>query len=226
MDTRTKMKDMETCVQYTARDIHVSENHLHLYFSSQYAPEGYLWIFPKGDGLANVGLGISGRAARQKSPLAYLNEFMQERFPDAAMLTSVAGGVPCDKTLDQIVGDGFLLVGDAAHQVNPITGGGIVPALVAGKIAGEIAGLAITKGDVSAKALQDYPKRWHKAEGKNHQIFYKLKEYIYKLTDDELEDIANVGLSVPLEKRTMLTLFRAALVKKPSLILDAIKVFA
>ncbi len=226
VDTRTRMKDMETCVQYTARDIHVSENHLHLYFSSRYAPEGYLWIFPKGDGLANVGLGISGRAARQKSPLAYLNEFMQERFPEAAMLTSVAGGVPCDKTLDQIVGDGFLLVGDAAHQVNPITGGGIVPALVAGKIAGEIAGLAIAKGDVSAKALQDYPKRWHKAEGKNHQIFYKLKEYIYKLTDDELEDIANVGLSVPLEKRTMLTLFRAALVRKPSLVLDAIKVFA
>ncbi|MDZ7372025.1 MAG: hypothetical protein ONB12_12750, partial [candidate division KSB1 bacterium] len=62
-------------------------------------------------------------------------------------------------------------------------------------------------------------------EGKNHAIFYKLKSYIYKLSDEELDDIARAALGVPLPKRTMLTLFRAALVKKPSLILDAVKVF-
>ncbi len=225
LKTHTRMKDMETCVQFTARNIDLSDKHLHLYFSSRVAPEGYLWVFPKGDGLANVGLGISGTAARQKAPLDYLNEFMAENFPNASLLDSVAGGVPCDRTLEKITDDGLMLVGDAAHQVNPITGGGIVPALISGKIAGEVAGTAIAADDVSARALADYPKRWHKAEGKNHQIFYKLKEHIYKLTDSELDAIAAAGLKTPTEKRTMLTLFRAALVKKPSLILDAVKVF-
>ena len=84
---------------------------------------------------------------------------------------------------------------------------------------------AIQNGDVSAKSLLDYPKRWHKAEGRNHQIFYKLKNYIYKLTDEELDSIADAGLKIPVEKRTMITLFKAAFVKKPSLIFDAIKVF-
>ena len=225
LKTHTKMKDMETCVQYTARNINLSDKHLHLYFSSRVAPEGYLWVFPKGDGLANVGLGISGTEAKKKVPLDYLNEFMAENFADASLLDSVAGGVPCDKTLEHITADGLMLVGDAAHQVNPITGGGIVPALIAGKIAGETAGRAIAAGDVTTAGLKDYPKKWHKAEGKNNQIFYKLKEHVYKLTDSELDTIAEAGLKTPTEKRTMMTLFRAALVKKPSLILDAVKVF-
>jgi digeranylgeranylglycerophospholipid reductase len=224
--TRTKMSDMETCVQYTVHDKSLADNHLHLFFSSKIAPEGYLWIFPKGDSRANIGLGISGNAAAKKAPVSYLNEFMAERFPHACVLNSVAGGVPCDHTLDTIVLDGLMLVGDAAHQVNPITGGGIAPALVAGQIAGQVAGRAIQQGDVSAKSLQDYPRRWHKAEGRNHQIFYKLKNYIYRLTDEELEGIAEAGLKVPVEKRSLITLFKAALVKKPSLVLDAIKVFA
>lgn len=224
--TRTKMRDMETCFQYTVYNINLSGKHLHLFFSSKIAPEGYLWVFPKGGGRANIGLGISGEAAARKSPLAYLNDFMAERFPNASVLNCVAGGVPCDQTLSTIVKDGIMLVGDAAHQVNPITGGGITPALIAGKIAGHVAGQAIAQGNVGVKVLQEYPKRWHKAEGRNHQIFYKLKNYIYKLTDDELDSIADAGLKVPIEKRTMITLFRAALVKKPSLILDAVKVFA
>lgn len=225
LKTHTKLKDMETCFQYTARNINLSDKHLHLYFSTEIAPQGYLWVFPKGDGLANVGLGISGMEAKKKAPLQFLNEFMQKFFPHASLLDSVAGGVPCDKTLDHITADGLMLVGDAARQVNPITGGGIVTALIAGKIAGEVAAAAVKKEDVSVDALKDYPKRWHKAEGKNHQIFYKLKEHVYNLTDDEFNAIAAAGLKTPLEKRTMITLFRAALVKKPSLILDAVKVF-
>jgi digeranylgeranylglycerophospholipid reductase len=225
LETHVKLKDMETCMQFTARNIDLSDKHLHLYFSRKIAPQGYLWVFPKGEGLANVGLGISGIEAKKKSPLEYLTEFMAEHFPNASILDSVAGGVPCDKTLDQITADGLMLVGDAARQVNPITGGGIVAALVAGKIAGEVAGRAIQNDDVSMKAFKDYPARWHKAEGKNNQIFYKLKEQVYNLTDDEFDAIAAAGLRKPLEKRTMITLFRAALVKKPSLILEAIKVF-
>ena len=225
LKTHTKMKDMETCFQYTARNIDLSDKHLHLYFSREIAPQGYLWVFPKGGGLANVGLGISGTEAKKKSPLDYLNEFMSRYFPDASLLDSVAGGVPCDKTLERITADGLMLVGDAAHQVNPITGGGIVTALQSGKLAGQIAARAVKRDDVSTKGLQDYPKQWQKMEGKNHQIFYKLKEQIYNLTDEEFDAIAAAGLETPVEKRTMLTLFRAALVKKPSLIFEAIKVF-
>ena len=219
------MRDMETCAQYTVSNMPLSDNHLHLFFGTDVAREGYLWYFPKGDGRGNLGLGISGEAARHKSPVQYLDEFIAERFPGVSVLNSVVGGVTCDKTLDTLVVDGLMLVGDAGHQVNPISGGGISTALLSGRLAGEVAGEAINAGDVSAKAMKNYPKRWRKAEGKTHEMLYNIKNSIFKLSNEEFEAIADAGLKVPLEKRTMAPLFRAALVKKPSLILDAIKVF-
>ncbi|MBN2410359.1 NAD(P)/FAD-dependent oxidoreductase [candidate division KSB1 bacterium] len=225
MKTRTPMRDMETCAQVTAQNINIRDDYIHLYFSQKIAPRGYLWIFPKGDGLANVGLGISGEVSRNKSPFEYLEEFLNEHFPQAAILTTVAGGVPCAMELEKIVMDGLMLVGDAAHQVNPVSGGGIVNGMVAGKIAGQVAGNALKEGDVSEKRLKEYVKLWQKAEGKKNKIFYKLKEFVYNMSDEDLDETARLILHNPKERRTILQLFKTALLKKPSLIVDAIKVF-
>ncbi len=94
LKTRTKLSDIETCAQFVARGVDVSNEHLHLFFSQRLAPQGYLWIFPKGDGVANVGLGISGEAGRRRPPIDYLQEFMANRFPKASILGTVIGSVP------------------------------------------------------------------------------------------------------------------------------------
>jgi len=225
INTKTPMRDMETCAQVTAQNIDIRDDYIHLFFSKKIAPKGYLWVFPKGDGLANVGLGISGEVSKNKSPFEYLQEFLNEHFPQAAILTTVAGGVPCAMELDKIVMDGLMLVGDAAHQVNPVSGGGIVNGMVAGKIAGQVAGNAVQMGDTSEKRLKEYVKRWHKAEGNKNKLFYKLKEFVYNMTDEDLDETARLILKSPKDKRTILQLFKTALLKKPSLIVDAIKVF-
>ena len=51
-----------------------------------------------------------------------------------------------------------MLVGDAAHQINPMTGGGIASGMRGGKIAGQIASSALEKGDFSKQFLMKYPK--------------------------------------------------------------------
>lgn len=226
LKTKTSMKDMETCAQVTASNIELDEKHCHFYFSNEKYPGGYLWIFPKGNGLANIGLGISGEFSRYKSPFAYLQNFLQENFPNAAILTTVAGGVPCSPTLNQIVSDGLMLVGDAAHQANPVSGGGITSGMIAAKIAGQVAGAAVAQGNVSKKRLNEYVNRWNKAEGNKHKVFYKLKKFVYNLTDEELDNAARILLNMPMEKRTLVSIFKAALIKHPSLIVDIIKAFA
>jgi len=223
--TLSKLKDMETCVQYTMSNIAVDPAFCYFYFGREYAPGGYLWIFPKSDTVANVGLGISGDEAIQRSPLSFLNQFVQKHFPKASVLTMTVGGVPCAATLKKIVANGLMLVGDAAHQVNPVSGGGIAQGMIAGKIAGRVAADAIREGDVSEQRLQQYAEEWQAAEGKTHERYYRIKEGIRKLNDDDLNSIADVLLRLPPEERTLFNIFKTALFKKPSLLVEVMKIF-
>ena len=68
-----------------------------------------------------------------------LDKFIEREYPDVSILTTVCGGVPCPKPMRNPIADGLLLVGDAAHQINPMTGGGIASGMRGGQIAGEVA---------------------------------------------------------------------------------------
>ena len=62
--------------------------------------------------------------------------------------------------------------------------------------------------------------------GKTHDRFYKIKEAVERLTDDDLDSIAQKVLAIPHDKRTLTSVFKAAVFKKPTLIIDVLKVFA
>ena len=226
MKTQVRMKDMESGLQYSVANVDYESNKMIMYVGKNHAPGGYLWIFPKGDGLANIGIGISGKYSKDKSAKKYLDEFIQREYPDAAILTTMCGGIPCGKPMKNPIIDGLMLVGDAAHQINPMTGGGIVSAMKGGWIAGKVAAKAINKSDYSEKILQSYPDQMWKDFGKNYERFYNIKQAVENLTDDDLNGIAKKVLTIPPNKRTLASVFRAAVFKKPSLIMDVLKVFA
>lgn len=223
IDTTCHIRDMESCAQMTLAGITIEPDCLDFYFGDATAPGGYLWVFPKGKDSANVGIGISVEEAKKKSAIRYLQEFVARKYPDAAMLTHIAGGVPCAKTCDTLVKNAVMLVGDAAHQVNPTSGGGIISGMIGGMIAGEVAAEAIAKNDLSH--LSEYETRWHKRLGWRHEIFYKIKEAISDFSDETLNNIADSALKLPEHKRTLGGIFRAALWNQPSMLLDVAKVF-
>ena len=226
LKTLVRMKDMESAVQYSVANVDIEPNKMIMYVGMNHAPGGYIWVFPKGKKFANIGIGISGKYSKHKSAQKYLDEFMEREYPDAAILTTMCGGVPCAKPMEKPVADGIMLVGDAAHQINPMTGGGIVAGMKGGWIAGQIAAEAIKKNDYSEDSLLEYPKRMRKDFGKNHERFYKIKEVTEKLTNEELDSIAEKVLSIPHNKRTLTSVFKAAVFKKPTLIIDVLKVFS
>ncbi len=226
LKTLVRMKDMESAVQYSVSNVDIEPNKMIMYVGMNHAPGGYIWVFPKGKKFANIGIGISGKYSKHKSAQKYLDEFMDREYPDAAILTTMCGGVPCAKPMEKPVANGIMLVGDAAHQINPMTGGGIVAGMKGGWIAGQVAAEAIQNDDYSEKGLIAYPKRMRKDFGKNHERFYKIKEATEKLTSEELDSIAEKVLSIPHDKRTLTSVFKAAVFKKPALIIDVLKVFA
>ena len=226
LKTNIRMKDMESCVQYSVSNININQEQMVMYVGSNFAPGGYLWIFPKGDRSANIGIGISGKYSKHKSAKSYLDDFLNKNYPDVSILTTVCGGVPCPKPMKEPVTNGLMLAGDAAHHINPMTGGGIVSGMKAGTIAGEIAAKAILKKDYSKKFLMEYPKKMFKDFGKNYERFYKIKTAVNQLEDEDLDSIAESILSIAVEKRSLLTVFKKAVFKKPSLLFDVLKVFS
>ena len=224
--TSVRMKDMESCLQYSVANIEYESNKMIMFIGEKYAPGGYLWIFPKGNGYANIGIGISGKFSKSKSAKQYLDEFINNHYPNVSILTTVSGGVPCAKPIREPIANGIMLVGDAAHQINPMTGGGIASGMRGGKIAGNIAVDALNSNDFSKQYLNAYPKEMFKVFGKNHDRFYRIKETINQLNDDDLNYIAKKVSKVSEDKRTITTIFKHAVYKKPSIIFDVIKVFA
>lgn len=223
MDTTCHIRDMESCAQMTLSGIDVDPDVLDFYFGDEVSPGGYLWVFPKGNDTANVGLGLSVEEAKKKSAIKFLHEFVGRKFPKAAMLTHIAGGVPCAKTNPEIVKENVILVGDAAHQVNPVSGGGIISGMIGGMIGGQVAAESILRGEVSH--LREYDKRWHKRLGWRHEIFYNIRNAIGNFDDKTYNNICDSALKLPEEKRTLGGIFRAALWNQPSMILDVARVF-
>ena len=223
IDTTCHIRDMESCAQMTLSGIDVEDDVLDFYYGGTVAPGGYLWVFPKGKDTANVGIGISVEGAKNKAAIRYLEEFVEAKFPNAAVLTRIAGGVPCAKTCDVMVKNNVMLVGDAAHQVNPTSGAGIITGMIGGMIAGQVAAEAVKMNNLAH--LTEYEKRWKKRLGWRHEVFYKFKEALNSFSDETLNSLAANALKIPKEKRTLAAIFRAALWNKPSLIVDVAKLF-
>ena len=226
LNTMVRMKDMESCVQYSVANIEIDQAKMIMFIGQKYAPGGYLWIFPKGKGFANIGIGISGKFSKYKSAKKYLDEFIRKKYPGISILTTVCGGVSCAKPQREPIGNGVMLVGDAAHQINPMTGGGIASGMKGGQIAGKVAVESLQNNKFSKDFLKKYPKKMLRDFGKNHDRFYRIKEAINQLKDEDLDYIANQVSKVPDTKRSLSTIFKHAVYKKPSIIIDVIKVFA
>ncbi len=227
LKTRIPLTDIETCYQYLLFHPDIKEGCSDFYFGNEVAPGGYLWIFPKGGNCANVGLGINYSRAKGKLKHAkeFLDKFIHKKYPGASILSSIAGSVPSARVPKRIVDDNVMLVGDAALQADPLTGGGIASAIIAGKHAGKTAIDAHNKGDFSQKLLNKYHKLWHNEIGKRFVINYRLKLAVFKLTDDTFNRAAVVLNKIPFEERSLTKVFQTALSNEPKLMMDIIKAF-
>lgn len=218
VDSRLALNDVEGSVQYTVNGVKLEEPYCHFHFGRELAPGGYLWVFPKRGDTANIGLGVDGTHMSEKPLTDYLDRFLERHYPGAKPVNVVYGGIPTARTLSKIAGDGFMLAGDAARQVNPITGGGIINAIYAGWMAGQTAAEAIQNNDVSYRMLKKYQTRWKKKFGANLRVMYEIKEKILSIPDAELNHLIALLRKIPPEKFTPRELFMQAIRDNPVLV--------
>lgn len=203
IDTALKLRDIESCAQFLVQDASIDDEYTEFYLGNNVAPSGYAWSFPKGEKLANVGLGIQGSRCQPGDAVRLLRQLVKSKFPNGKVLEMVVGGDPCSAPIESAIADGVMLVGDAAHQTDPLTGGGILNAMQAGVMAGEVAAKAISAGNVRRSGLQEYEDRWRNGFGKVIARSFQFKEFFVKLTDNDMnlligsladEDISKMDL--------------------------------
>lgn len=188
-----KLTELASCLQLIVDQVE-TEGLLEIITGHEWAPGGYAWVFPKGYGYAEIGLGVI-RTLTQRDAQWHLDHFMQhsfmrERFANSRVLEIQGGGVPLASPLKKQYAAGVILVGDAARHVNPITGGGIHTALTGGRIAGEFAAdLVQAKEPASETHTQQYQDRWLAAVGNKMWQLYDLKSAIFSESDVQQRDL-------------------------------------
>lgn len=175
--------DILSCAQELVDGIDVSGQFAEFHLGRGLAPGGYAWVFPKGPRSANVGLGINPLESGGMTAVAFLERFLEERCPGAVRRRLVVGGSTVAKRLRSLATAGYVAVGEAAGQNNPLTGGGILESITASQMAAAVIRDALEKGDTSAKSLGRYTKEWRGVYGRSSDLFHRAAQVIYGIPD-------------------------------------------
>lgn len=161
-------------------------NTTEIYFEKKYLPS-YLWVFPLPGNKTNVGFGmLSSKIAKRKLNLKKTfyefiahNPELSSRFKDAEQIGELEGfGLPLGSRRVKISGDNFILVGDAASLIDPISGDGIGNAMFSGKVAAEQVIKCFENSDFTAKHIEQYDNNLFKAIGKELKLRFKAQQII------------------------------------------------
>lgn len=192
LHTHIKMTELASCLQFVVDRVE-TDGLLEIVTGHEWAPGGYAWLFPKGHGYAEVGLGVI-RTMTQENAQWHLdhfiqNSFLKKRLQHARILELHGGGVPLAAPLRTQYAPNLILVGDAARHVNPITGGGLHTALTGGLIAGKfLAGLIHAGKPGTAENLRGYQELWLEKLGNKMWQLYETKKAIFKMKDIALRN--------------------------------------
>jgi len=190
IDNHEDSDDVESLLQYRVSGIEVDSQAVEIHVGEQIAPKGYLWIFPKSDNSANIGLGIAAGDKRGEKCERLLERFLQKRFGQYNIEFKSCGIVPKYQGRDKLSKYNLLIVGDSARVLDSFSGAGIVNALMSGRDAG-VASVEYLSGGINSINDIDryYPDRFLECKESELRMYRKLRKVYTKFKDDDFNDI-------------------------------------
>jgi flavin-dependent dehydrogenase len=136
---------------------------------------------------------MRGKFPNPKKQL-YDHVLSQPLFEGSLLLSGGAWWDPTRRPLDNMVGNGVVITGDAASLVNPIHGGGIGPSMLSGFFAGQTIVEALEKGKPSQAALWNYNMKYMDTYGKKQASLDIFRMLLLNSSDADL----NYGMTYKL----------------------------
>ena len=186
----TQWKRFGAGAEYEAKAENVDPETWWLMVGQQYSPAGYAWIFPLGDNIVRIGVGV-GKPESDIDPTQRLKELVEKKvgpIKDLGEITPIEfhyGLIPNDGLSRKTVFNNLILVGDSAGQANPLVLEGIRYAIRFGRVAGKVAAEAIKKNDTSERNLHLYEMQWRKEIESKINSAGKVQDRWIGLSDEE-----------------------------------------
>jgi len=157
-----------------------------MFVGDKIAPGFFAWCIPTEENMARIGLCSNDAPMEHLQRLLSSHPIISRRYR-GSVTDFVVGSVPLGP-LKRTIADGVMIVGDAAGQVKPTTGGGVYTGALCAKIAGEVAAKVASKGDASVKQLREYEKRWKSSLSGEFRMGMFINKTIDKLDDADFND--------------------------------------
>ena len=159
-----------------------------LWLGHEVAPGFFAWMLPLGD-RTRVGLGVG---LEYGTPIQYLNNLLKKTgLDECERLATYVGKIPIGGRRVSYA-DRTLLIGDAAGQVKPVSGGGLYPISKVAPILNDTVNRAYSMNMFSASVLSLYERSWKREIGKSINGGMRLRKYFDSLTDSELCQIGHL----------------------------------
>ena len=159
-----------------------------VYLSRTFAPGLFGWWIPDGAGGARVGVAVNADGTSARRYYERMLEFLSRRFgtPLLNPTSYLASGIPIGN-VPRTYGDRVLLVGDAAAQVKPLSGGGIFTGMRCAEIAAGVGIDALGAGDLSALRLAEYDRAWRSEFGEEFGRALALRRIFTRMSDADFD---------------------------------------
>ena len=186
----TQWKRFGAGAEYEVKAENVDAQTWWLMVGQKYSPAGYAWIFPLGNNIVRIGVGI-GKPESDVDPTQRLKEIMDAKLGPIKKLGKITpiefhyGLIPNDGLSRKTVFNNLILVGDSAGQANPLVLEGIRYAIKFGRVAGQVSANAIKTGNTSENALYPYEKNWRKEIESKINSASKIQDRWINLSDEE-----------------------------------------
>jgi digeranylgeranylglycerophospholipid reductase len=161
-----------------------------VYLGRTFAPGLFGWWIPDGSGGARVGVATDADGTPARTYFERLLDHLTRRFGRrlANPTAYLVSGIPIG-SMPRTHARRALLVGDAAAQVKPLSGGGIFTGMRCAEIAADVAARALAVNDLSEASLAEYDRRWRAELGEEFRKALYLRRLFTRLSDDELDRV-------------------------------------
>lgn len=170
---------------------------LYFYLGDEFIPNGYAWVFPLSNNISKVGIARYQVRDKEVDLKQKLKEFVEsiDWLKKGQPLEFHSGAIMFNPDFKECVQDGFISIGTAASQVNPLGGEGIRHGMQAGRFAAQVIAESMRNNDFSKKALSKFNDLWLNYSNNNWSECYKLANSVYLDTNNDRMDKGIKALS-------------------------------